>query len=203
MRLPMVRFSKGLAKVTVLLGVGLGILLVLGAQGAYRYTSSDNFCSTACHSMQAYVASDPHFVNSQHRNTPTGIQVGCSDCHVPPSFPANLVYKTKSGIRDIYQELTNDFSDPGTWESRRENLAHEVRNWYIGNDSAPCRSCHTPEKLNPEREAGQRQHELAVRDGVSCIGCHFNLVHRPVKPSKKFAEYGRVSADMKRLAAKP
>jgi nitrate/TMAO reductase-like tetraheme cytochrome c subunit len=198
----MMPLLKGSATATLLVGVGAGVLLLLGAEGAYHYTSSDEFCSTACHSMQAYVASEPQFIASPHRNTPTGIQVGCSDCHVPPSFPANVLYKTKSGIRDIYQELSNDFSDPGAWESRRASLAHEVRDWYIGNDSAPCRSCHTPEKLNPERESGQRQHELAERDGVSCIGCHFNLVHRPVKPSKEFAQYGRVSADMERAAVK-
>lgn len=193
---------KGSTLVAVLLTVGAGILLLLGAQGAYHYSSSDDFCSSSCHSMQAYVASEPHFVASQHRNIPTGIQVGCSDCHVPPSFPANLIHKAKSGIRDISQELTNDFSDPGTWETRREALAHKVRDWYIGNDSAACRSCHTPEKLKPERESGQRQHELAQRKGVSCIGCHFNLVHQPVEPTKEFTEYGRVSADMTRMAAK-
>jgi nitrate/TMAO reductase-like tetraheme cytochrome c subunit len=196
-------FLKGSATIVAILGLGAGVLALLGAQGAYHYSSSDEFCSGACHSMQAYVASDPHFVESLHRNPPSGIQVGCSDCHVPPSFPASLVYKTKSGIRDIYQEMTSDFSDPGTWESRREALARKVRDWYMANDSAPCRACHTPEKLAPKRESGQRQHELAEREGVTCIGCHFNLVHRPVAPSQELIEYGRVSADMTRVAEMP
>lgn len=197
----MIRFPKGSASLAAMIGVGIGALLLLGAQKAYHYSSSDEFCSSACHSMQAYIASDPHFIGSPHRSPPTGIQVGCSDCHVPPTFPENFIYKVKSGIRDIYQELTNDFSDPRDWEARREGLAHKVRDWYIGNDSAPCKACHTPETLQPKREAGQRQHELAERKGVSCIGCHFNLVHQPVQPTKEFAEYGRVSADMTRLAA--
>jgi nitrate/TMAO reductase-like tetraheme cytochrome c subunit len=197
----MIRFLKGSATVAAIIGAGAGALLLLGAQGAYHYSSSDGFCSNACHSMQAYVADDPHFIMAKHRNPPTGIQVGCSDCHVPPSFPDNLIYKTKSGIRDIYEELTNDFSTPETWEARRERLTHRVRDWYVENDSAPCRSCHTPDRLKPEREAGQRQHELGERKGVTCIGCHFNLVHQPVQPTEEFVEYGRVSADMTRLAA--
>lgn len=195
------RLLKGSTTVAVIIGIAAGALLLLGGQAAYHYSSSDAFCSS-CHSMETYIVSDPHFVKSKHRNPTTGIQAGCSDCHVPPSFPDNLVYKTKSGIRDIYQELTNDFSNPETWEARREKLAHQVRNWYIGNDSAACKSCHTPANLKPARESAQRQHELAERKGVSCIGCHFNLVHQPVKPTKEFAEYGRVAADMTRLAAK-
>jgi nitrate/TMAO reductase-like tetraheme cytochrome c subunit len=99
-------------------------------------------------------------------------------------------------------ELTEDFSNPGAWESRREDLAHNVRDWFIDNDSATCKSCHTEDKLKPKRESGQRQHELAQRSDVTCIGCHFNLVHQPVKPTKKFAAYGRVSADMARSEMK-
>jgi nitrate/TMAO reductase-like tetraheme cytochrome c subunit len=152
--------------------------------------------------MEAYISSDTHYITSGHRTAPTGIQVGCSNCHVPPTFPANIVYKTTSGIKDIYHELSNDFADPMTWEARREDLAHKVRDWYIANDSAPCRECHTPDKLKPKRESGQRQHELAERENVSCIGCHFNLVHQPVKPTKEFADYGRVYADMMRVTAK-
>jgi nitrate/TMAO reductase-like tetraheme cytochrome c subunit len=152
--------------------------------------------------MEAYVATEPHFLSSMHRDTPTGVEVGCSDCHVPPSFPDNIIHKTKSGIRDIYVELTNDFSDPANWEARREKLAHNVRNWMIDNDSATCKSCHTEDKLKPKRESGQRQHELAQRSEVTCIGCHFNLVHQPVKPTKEFAAYGRVSADMARSEIK-
>ncbi len=197
----MSRVPRGAAKTAVLIGIAVGILVWLGAEKAYHYSSTDAFCAS-CHSMETYVSSDPYFVTAPHRATATGIQVGCSDCHVPPSFPGNLIYKTKSGIKDIYEEWTNDFSNPETWEARREDLAHRVRDWYVTNDSAPCRECHTPEKLHPRRESGQRQHELAKRKNVSCIGCHFNLVHQPVKPSKKFADYGRVSADMTRLATK-
>ena len=112
--------------------------------------------------MQEYVATKPHFLNSTHRTTSTGIQVGCSDCHVPPEFPDNLIYKTQAGIHDIYEELTNDFSVPGVWEARREDLAHRVRNWFIETDSAACKSCHTDEKLKPKRESGQRQHEFPL-----------------------------------------
>ena len=197
----MSRVPKGAAKTTILIGIVIGIVVWLGAEKAYHYSSTDTFCSS-CHSMAAYVSSDPRYVNSAHRSTATGIQVGCSDCHVPPSFPANLIYKTKSGIKDIYEEWTNDFTKPETWEARRADLAHGVRDWFVANDSAPCQACHTPEKLRPKRESGQRQHELAKRENISCIGCHFNLVHQTVKPTKKFADYGRVRADMTHVANK-
>jgi nitrate/TMAO reductase-like tetraheme cytochrome c subunit len=60
----MSRYLKRSVAVAVLVGTGIGILLMLGGQGAYSLTSSDEFCSTSCHSMQAYVANDPHFLSS-------------------------------------------------------------------------------------------------------------------------------------------
>ncbi|HLB31310.1 MAG TPA: hypothetical protein VJN91_07265, partial [Gammaproteobacteria bacterium] len=37
-----------------------------------------------------------------------------------------------------------------------------------------------------ERVRGQNQHKEAVEKGITCILCHYNLVHKPVDPSEAF-----------------
>ncbi|NIW85383.1 MAG: hypothetical protein GWN09_02065 [Gammaproteobacteria bacterium] len=194
----MKRVLKGSVALALVAGLAVGAVALIGAQQAYHYSSSDEFCSTSCHSMDAYVANETHYVQSSHRTPSTGVQAGCSDCHMPPTFPDNIIYKITSGTRDIYREFTSDFSDPRSWEQRREVLAHRVRDWFIETDSASCRSCHTAEVLKPTRERGQRQHELAQRARVTCIGCHYDLVHAPVPRTLEFERYAHVEADMTR-----
>ena len=55
-------------------------------------------------------------------------------------------------------------------------------------DSATCRSCHEEDAIQPQRKRGQRQHEDARERGLTCIGCHYNLVHADVEPRSEFLD---------------
>ena len=169
-------------------GVIVGILMVVVLAKTDQWTSSDEFCGSSCHAMQAYIANEPVYLNSSHRTTSTGIQAGCGDCHIPKNLIAATWTHISAGIRDSYSSLVNDFSTRDAWNDKRAAMAYSVRDWMLDNDSVTCLSCHQQGASYPRRERGKRQHELALRQNVSCIGCHFNIVHEPVRPRESFLD---------------
>jgi len=165
---------------------------MLGAEQLDLITTSDAFCASSCHSMQAYMANETTYKTSVHRTTSSGVQAGCADCHVPRGLIAATWSHIIDGSRDLYGELTNDYSNPERWHDKRVELAWRVRDKMLADNSRNCRSCHKQEVMQTQRLRGQRQHELAQRENVSCIGCHFNLVHAEVKPRQSFLNKVRI-----------
>ena len=186
---------KKVGLITLIVGVIIGATAILTTIKFNELTSTPEFCGNACHSMSAYISSDSHFLESAHQTSPTGIHAECADCHLPDGFFKETWAHITSGTRDMYETLTNDFTDPGVWEARRVSLANRVRHNMLANDSENCRSCHVRKKMQPTRERGQRQHYLAEQQGVSCIGCHFDLVHRPVERSENFINATQLKDD--------
>ena len=183
------RILSHTAIVAGLVGLVIGIVAVLAAEQVDHYTSTDAFCSTTCHSMQAYVATEETYLQSAHRTSVTGVRAGCGDCHISQAgiIPATWDH-VKGGIKDIFAEATNDFSKPEVWEMRRARLAYNVRDKMLANDSANCRVCHEEDKIQPQKKRGQAQHADAKEQGLTCIGCHYNLVHREVEPRDSFLD---------------
>lgn len=170
-----------------LIGVAVGLAAALAAEKVHHVTSTDAFCGTSCHSMEAYVANDEAYVTSAHQTSWSGVHAGCADCHIPEGLVASTWAHVKGGIKDIIAENTNDFSDPAVWEERRERLAHRVRDWFVETDSATCRRCHDQEtEIDPGFLRGRDAHKLAIKEKVTCVACHFNLVHQPVPPAEEF-----------------
>ncbi|MGA7980239.1 MAG: NapC/NirT family cytochrome c [Chromatiaceae bacterium] len=192
----MANSSKRLILSAGLVGVALGVLGALAAEKVHHYTSSDAFCGTTCHSMEAYVATDPAYTTSAHRTSWTGVHAGCADCHIPEMLlPATWAH-IRGGIKDSIAEATNDFTDPSVWESRRAELAYAVRDWLVETDSATCRRCHSDESaIDPGFRRGRREHKMALQEGITCIVCHYNLVHSPVEPREKLLRLARGKGD--------
>ena len=42
------------------------------------------------------------------------------------------------------------------------------------------------EKIKPDRKRGQRQHAEAREKNITCIVCHYDLVHKSAPLSKEF-----------------
>jgi nitrate/TMAO reductase-like tetraheme cytochrome c subunit len=176
----------------VLIGIAIGLVAAFAAEKVHHATSSDAFCGNSCHSMAAYVASEEAYVMSAHQTSWSGVHAGCADCHIPEGLAASTWAHVRGGIKDIIVENTNDFSDPAVWEQRRERLAHQVRDWFVETDSATCRRCHDEETaIDPGFRRGRDAHKLAIREGITCIACHVNLVHAPVAPSEKLRQMAR------------
>ncbi len=178
---------KGWLAIVALIALGglLGAAATIASVEVNRATSSDAFC-TSCHSM-GHLAADPFFAKAVHRSNTAGVQPSCGDCHIPKSnwFIETYTHVT-SGIRDVIAEKTNNFTDPAVWEKRRIELAHYVRDEMRRNDSVTCRGCHVPTAIHPASERGRAAHALLAERQLTCIDCHFNLVHAPVPPSTDF-----------------
>lgn len=169
------------------LGAG-GILISLEVN---RFTSTDAFC-TSCHSM-VFVGNDPVFQHSAHRSNSAGALASCADCHIRrDNWFVETYEHTASGLRDSIAEVTHNYSDPAVWDARRIELAHEVRNVMRAQNSATCRSCHDAASISPKSEQGQAAHALLREGRMTCIDCHFNLVHAPVPPTLEFIRGSRI-----------
>ena len=171
----------------------LGLFVVGGLAGAAaivagveinRHTSTEAFC-TSCHSM-AGLATDPHYLASAHRSNAEGIRPSCGDCHIPrTNWFVETYTHVASGVRDVWAEFTNNFSDSNIWDVRRVALAHEVRDLMRKQDSITCRSLGARAAHAPHVR-GRAAHALLREGRMTCIDCHFNLVHAPVPPTMEF-----------------
>jgi cytochrome c-type protein NapC len=171
----------------LLAGLILGVVLTLGAEQMDRFTSTDAFC-TSCHAMSQYIVNSETYKASAHRTTNSGVRASCADCHIPKGLVAATWTHAVAGARDLYGVFRYDYNDPKVWEERKSGLANATRLWLRGNDSATCRSCHEEDAIKPQRKRGQRQHEEAPKEGLTCIDCHYNLVHDPIEPTDAFLD---------------
>jgi len=172
----------------------LGLVVIGGIPGAAaivastfvnRATSTEAFC-TSCHSM-AGIGADPHYQQSAHRANAAGVQATCADCHVPAGnwFVETYAHAT-SGIKDGFAELSGGARDPAAWTARLPVLADRVREAMRRDDSATCRKCHDASLIRPASEAARAAHAMLTQRQVTCIDCHFNIVHAPIPPSASF-----------------
>jgi cytochrome c-type protein NapC len=176
------------------LGALLGFGIVAGVAGTVSFntmihaTGTTEFC-TSCHSMQAFTL--PEFQTSAHGHTRTGIEVTCSDCHIPHSFFPKIVRKTTAGMRDVWGELTGVISTQEKYDAKKWELANEVWAEMKATDSRECRHCHDAARMNPELQSAQarKQHAEAKESGETCIDCHKGVAHvEPVDPNAPATE---------------
>jgi nitrate/TMAO reductase-like tetraheme cytochrome c subunit len=186
-RRPAAKWTLGIpVGALVALVVGAGALL--GAQGTIHATSSNEFCATACHSHAEFI--DPEWRSSEHYHNRTGVLAGCADCHIPHEYPDKLIVKTKMGITDIYQEfVARSISTRERYEAKREEMAEAVWARMRANDSKACRTCHSPERFDPEEQsaAARASHQALQTGQVTCIDCHTGVAHlTPTEAQEKF-----------------
>jgi cytochrome c-type protein NapC len=174
--------------------LGAGAILV--SLKVNQATSTDAFC-TSCHSM-AGLANDPHFLASAHRANSAGVRASCGDCHIPrTNWFVETYTHVSSGLRDVIAEYTHNYGDPAVWEARRVELAHEVRDVMRAQDSVTCRGCHEAASIRPKSERGRAAHALVREGRMTCVDCHFNIVHAPVPPSIAFIRGSGIGAEKK------
>ena len=185
-------FMGVLAAAGLLIGAGA----IIASVAVNRYTSTDAFC-TSCHTM-ATLAADPHYLNSAHRANAEGVHASCGDCHIPQtSWFAETYAHAVDGITDVVAEFTHDYSNPALWNARRVQLAHIVRQEMRRDDSVTCRHCHDADAIKPASEQGRAAHALLRQGRLTCIDCHFNLVHAPVPPTMAFIRSSGINGGAK------
>lgn len=160
----------------VLLGAFGGAAAVISTQVMVSVTGSNEFCGGACHSMQ-WVAAEHK--KSTHGANKFGVGAGCSDCHIPHSYPGVLLYKAQAGIKDVIAESKGTIGTEAKFKQERKRMAEEVWAEYRGNDSEHCRGCHvfTPEVLALQKGGARKDHESRKAEKKTCIDCHAGVAH--------------------------
>jgi nitrate/TMAO reductase-like tetraheme cytochrome c subunit len=196
------RSGKSLGQVAVqrgaiLLGVGvfLGVAIFLAGVRGVQYTSSDAFCSEACHSH-------PHatqmWLQSAHYANKRGIVTHCTDCHLPPGGVDYLREKTRLGVHDVYSQILVDVSKID-WVQKR-NLDHG-RTFSFDSSCLHCHSNLFTQKLSavagtlppsPQQTSPEQVREMRIvarrmeahlyyqrnHERLRCINCHLFEGHQ-------------------------
>ena len=155
----------------------LGAIAVIGTQVMVAVTGTNEFCSTACHSMQ-WVAAE--YRQSGHHLNRTGVAAGCHDCHIPHRYPELLWYKAKAGIHDAIGEMRGVISTEEKFNKERARMAEMVWAEYKENNSANCRTCHafTADIVKKQKDFVQPMHQQVLAGAATCIDCHKGIAHK-------------------------
>jgi nitrate/TMAO reductase-like tetraheme cytochrome c subunit len=169
-----------------LLGVGalVGAVALATTTEMVRQTSTDEFCASACHSMQWATES---YKRSVHYSNSLGLRAGCADCHIPhhtghasPLEYIELVaFKTQIGIRDLIAETRGVLSTREKWEQERPRLSKEFEQWVKDGHSRTCDGCHDLKAFGGDySEMTKMVHaDLLHAPTVNCLKCHQHVGH--------------------------
>jgi nitrate/TMAO reductase-like tetraheme cytochrome c subunit len=83
------------------------------------------------------------YTQSVHYSNPFGIRASCGNCHVPPAFLPGLCGTSRRPPRSGVT-MRGELDTPAKYEAHRLQLAQKIWTELKANDSAECRSCHTP-----------------------------------------------------------
>ena len=160
----------------LVLGIVLGLVATVGTQVMVHVTGTDEFCGTACHSMQ-WIAKE-HAASGHHVNR-TGVKAGCHDCHLPRGYPMVLWDKAKAGTKDIIGEMRGVIATEDLFKKERKRMAEEVWADYKADSSKACRNCHqwNKEILAKQKEFVRPMHQSVLDGQATCIDCHKGIAH--------------------------
>lgn len=160
-------------------GLVTGVIFWGGFNWAVEATNTERFC-ISCHEMYDNVYQE--YKETIHYTNRTGVRAVCTDCHVPKEWTPKMIRKVMA-TRELYGKLTGSINTREKFEARRITLARREWKRMKGNDSLECRNCHSLESMAPElqKQRARKQHEMALRDGDTCIDCHKGIAHH--KPS--------------------
>ena len=167
----------------VVVGFAAGIVFWGGFNTVVEATNTEAFC-IGCHEMRNNVYEE--YKKTIHYNNRTGVRAVCSDCHVPKEWGAKMMRKIQA-TRELYGKLTGSIDTREKFEAKRLSLAENEWKRMKSNNSLECRNCHSMVSMDPEKQKqrARKQHELAQRDGETCIDCHKGIAHQKPKGMKE------------------
>ncbi|MCC7121135.1 MAG: NapC/NirT family cytochrome c [Gammaproteobacteria bacterium] len=172
------RRPSGTASVLTLLIAGLvmGVVFWGGFNTVVEATNTMSFC-ISCHEMRDNVYVE--YKETIHYSNRTGVRAICSDCHVPKDWTHKMVRKVKA-TRELYGKVMGTIDTKEKFEAKRLQLARNEWARMKASDSRECRNCHGFDGMNIEvqKPRAKRAHELALRDGDTCIDCHKGIAHK-------------------------
>jgi cytochrome c-type protein NapC len=185
LRKPSARYS-----LLTLLVVGFfgGIFFWGGFNTVVEETNRLEFC-ISCHEMHDNVYQE--YKKTIHWSNRTGVRALCSDCHVPKDWVHKMARKVQA-TNELYGKMMGTISTPEKFEARRLELARNEWKRMKGSDSRECRNCHSFDGMNVEaqKQRAKKQHEMAVKDKMTCIDCHKGIAHQKPKGMTEADEEG-------------
>ncbi|HMM55118.1 MAG TPA: NapC/NirT family cytochrome c [Candidatus Desulfobacillus sp.] len=156
-----------------------GIVFWGGFNTAMEATNTLEFC-VSCHEMRDTVYQE--YKQTIHFQNRTGVRAICSDCHVPKDWVHKMARKIQAS-QELYGKLVGSIDTPEKFEAKRLELAQNEWKRMKGSGSRECRNCHSFEGMSAEMQKprARKQHELAQRDGETCIDCHKGIAHQKPK----------------------
>ena len=172
LRRPSVRYSLGGLLLT---GIVAGVLFWGAFNTALEATNTETFC-ISCHEMRDNVY--PEYKETIHYTNRTGVRATCPDCHVPKEWTYKMVRKVEAS-RELWGKLVGSIDTAEKFEAKRLTLARNEWARMKAVDSRECRNCHSLESMNTEtqKQRARKQHEMAIRDNMTCIDCHKGIAH--------------------------
>ena len=174
------------------LGVVVGAAALMATSEAARRTSTNEFCTGACHSMQWSSAA---YKRSIHYSNSLGLRATCADCHIPHhtghanplQYLELMVFKAKIGLRDAIAEMQGVISTREKWEQERPRLAREVEQWIRDTNSITCQNCHDLSALGGDYSALTKMihADLVHAKVVDCLKCHHHVGHVNQPPGEE------------------
>jgi len=152
----------------------IGMVVWASFVGGLKYAETDSFC-TSCHEMkQPY----QELTRSVHFSNAFGIQASCGNCHVPPTFVPGL-WRHVQAYAEVWGHTRGELDTPAKYEAHRLQLAQKIWKELKANDSAECRSCHTPAAMAFVKQPpdAASAHQSLSKDGMTCIDCHQGVAH--------------------------
>ena len=126
----------------------IGVVFVAVTNNAVIWSSSNNFCGTACHSMTWAAAAyqqSPHYINL------VGVRASCGPCHIPYDsghataleYVQLLLFKADRGAKDFWGEAHKSIATKEEWEKRRPALSNTFETYLTHHNYITCRGCHS------------------------------------------------------------
>jgi nitrate/TMAO reductase-like tetraheme cytochrome c subunit len=152
----------------------IGVVVTGGFVGGLKFAETNAFC-TSCHEMNTAAQ---ELKQSVHSSNEFGIQAGCGNCHVPPAFLPGL-WRHIQAYKELWGHLRGELDTPAKYEAMRMALAQKIWDELKANDSAECRSCHTPAAMAFAKQppAAAEAHQSLAKSGMTCIDCHQGVAH--------------------------
>ncbi len=165
-----------------LLGIPIGGLIAfiigVGFTGSFvaglKFAETNSFC-TSCHEMQTAFQ---ELSKSNHGTNEFGIHATCGDCHVPPAFIPGLM-RHIAAYKEVWGHLRGELDTPAKYEAKRLEMAQTIWKELKANNSAECRSCHTPAAMALAKQPpmASDSHSTLATSGLTCIDCHTGVAH--------------------------
>ncbi|MCL4183961.1 MAG: NapC/NirT family cytochrome c [Burkholderiaceae bacterium] len=172
------RRPSGTISVLALLvaGVVAGVVFWGGFNTVIEATNTMTFC-ISCHEMRDNVYVE--YKETIHYSNRTGVRAMCSDCHVPKDWTHKMVRKAMA-TKELYGKVMGTIDTREKFEAKRLQLARNEWARMKASDSRECRNCHGFDGMNTEvqKPRAKKAHELAQRDGDTCIDCHKGIAHK-------------------------